>query len=114
MIVRGNYWVLDDDNVPQPTDLMSWASWMEEADRTVEKTKFISTAGEVEVSTVFVGVDLNWGEGPPVLFETLIFEGPLDGKMWCYSTWDEAVAGHKAVVAELKAQYVPAAVGEQE
>jgi hypothetical protein len=39
------------------------------------------------------------GDGKPVLFETLVFGGPLDGDMWRYCTWTEAEAGHASVVA---------------
>ena len=41
-------------------------------------------------------MDHQWGAGPPVLFETMIF-GPAGGENYCerYSTWDEALAGHR-------------------
>jgi hypothetical protein len=53
--------------------------------------------GEVRVSTVFLGIDHAW-EGPPLLFETMVFGGPLDEEMERYSTWEEAERGH-AVMA---------------
>lgn len=55
----------------------------------------------VRVSTVFLGIDHNWSdEGPPLLFETMVFGGPLDQTMYRYSTWEEAVAGHKLLTDE--------------
>lgn len=49
----------------------------------------------VRVSTVFLGLDHNWsGDGPPLLFETIIFGGPQDQQCWRYSTWDQAMKGH--------------------
>ena len=55
----------------------------------------------VKVSTVFLGIDHNWhDDGPPLLFESLVFGGPLDGDMYRYSTWDEAAAGHKMLANE--------------
>jgi hypothetical protein len=48
-----------------------------------------------EVSTVFLMLDHNWsGRGDPILFETMIFGGPLDGQQARYSTWAEASEGH--------------------
>ena len=61
----------------------------------VEKTELFG--GEIVVSTVFLGLDHGWGDGPPVLFETLVF--PDTKRMDRYCTWDEAVAGHERIVA---------------
>jgi len=53
----------------------------------------------VEVSTVFLGLDHNFGfDGAPVLFETLVFGCPLDGEMDRYTTESAARAGHEAMV----------------
>lgn len=54
----------------------------------------------VRVSTVFLGIDHNWFGGPPLLFESMVFGGPLDQEMRRYSTWDEAVAGHRLLTDE--------------
>lgn len=54
------------------------------------------------VSTVFLGFDHNWGGDQPVLFETMIFDGPYDQHMWRYHTYDEALTGHNKVVDVLK------------
>lgn len=55
--------------------------------------------GDRTVSTVFLGINHGLVDGPPVLFETMVF-GP-EGEEHCqrYSTWEEAAAGHAAVVA---------------
>ena len=53
------------------------------------------------VSTVFLGLDHNWGEGEPLVFETMFFPNELSGFVEdCqrYSTWDEALEGHKNMV----------------
>ena len=79
-----------DGHKPVPASLMKWARWFEKADRHVAITK----KDDVQVSTVFLGINYNWVEGPPLLFETAIFGGSQDGyKEWC-STWDEAEAMH--------------------
>jgi len=56
------------------------------------------------VSTVFLGLDHSFEpDGPPVLWETMVFGGP-EGDFQCrYATAVEARAGHAAKVAELKA-----------
>ncbi len=59
--------------------------------------------GDARISTVFLGMDHSWGGGPPLLFETLVFGGPLDDEMERYSTWEQAEAGHEAMVARVRA-----------
>ena len=92
------HYILDDHTPIRESDLITWAAWLETADRIVKKT---SVCNGVDVSTVFLGLDHQWSDGPPLLFETLIFGGEHDGDMWRYSTWKQAEAGHDAVVAEL-------------
>ena len=78
-----------------PCNLLEWAQWLEKADRIVKKT----TIGEIKISTVFLGLDHNYSdEGPPLLFETLVFGGPLDGEMNRYWTWEQAEEGHREMV----------------
>jgi hypothetical protein len=58
--------------------------------------------GEQSVSTVFLGIDHSFSDdGPPIIFETMIFGGPFDEYQWRYATWDEAAAGHKRLVKAL-------------
>lgn len=62
--------------------------------------KFVSPCGTV--STVWLGRDHRFGgDGPPIIFETLVFGGPLDGEMDRYCTEAEATAGHRAMVDRL-------------
>lgn len=52
------------------------------------------------VSTVFLGLDHRFsGDGPPLLFETMVFTGGED-KQYRTSTWDEATNMHCRVVLE--------------
>lgn len=55
--------------------------------------------GDVTVSTVFLGMDFGFWDGPPRVFETMIFGGDHDGTQWRYSTWAEAERGHAAACA---------------
>jgi hypothetical protein len=91
------HYILDGhEPVPEP-DVLRWGLWFESADRVVSKT----TVGGQEVSTVFLGLDHQWGIGPPLLFETMVF--PEGDRCERYPTWDNAVAGHDRIVGELRA-----------
>jgi hypothetical protein len=91
-----DYYILD-GHTPVPATLEEWAARFESSNRHVAK----DTAPEgVLVSTVFLGLDHRFGDdGPPLLFETMIFGGEHDEDQWRYSTWDEAVAGHAAALS---------------
>lgn len=57
----------------------------------------------VTVSTVFLGLDHNFGwEGPPILWETMIFGGEHDQYQERYSSADEAEIGHERALALVK------------
>lgn len=89
-----------DGHTPVKTDLMTWARWFVEGDhRQVKQTLM----GDVDVSTVFLGLDHRFGEGPPLIFETMIFGGEHDEFCERYSTWEEAEAGHARAVALVSA-----------
>jgi hypothetical protein len=54
------------------------------------------------VSTVWLGIDHNHGSGPPLIFETMVFESKDDLNeldMKRYATLAQAEAGHEAMVA---------------
>lgn len=94
--------------VPEP-DLGRWGQWM--AARKADKGRHVaeSTVGPLWISTVFLGLDHNFGlRGPPLLFETMIFDsarspdGYLDdisGYQTRCSTWGEAERMHEEAVA---------------
>ena len=109
---RHHHYILDADNRPVAVGLDEWAMWFETADRRVAYTEITS---QVFVSTVFLGIDHRFGyrEGPPLLFETMVFkdkETMEEDGCWRYSSWDDAQAGHDAVVKRLrKAMLRPAA-----
>ena len=85
------------DKVPVECDMMDPSVW-DIKNRRVDET---DVAG-VHVSTVFLVIDHSWGYGPPLLFETMVFGGELDMEQDRYCTWDEAVAGHAAMVKRVK------------
>lgn len=89
---------LDGKTLVPCDDLIDWAKWFEKADRIVSNDQ----VRDARVSTVFLGVDHAFGNEHPQLFETMIFGGDREGERQRYATWDEAEAGHKRIVEELK------------
>lgn len=86
---------LKPDHSIERVELMEWATYFETADRRVANTE----EDGWRVSTVFLGLDHQYGEGPPLVFETMVFEGSFSDLLcWRYSTWDEAEAGHQRAV----------------
>jgi hypothetical protein len=51
------------------------------------------------VSTIFLGLDHGFGfSKDPILFETMIFGGPLSEDQWRYSSYAQAEQGHAEAV----------------
>ena len=93
------YYILKNKKVVPAKDVLEWGEWFETADRTVKQDTLPDGKW---VSTVFLGLDQNFGLGDkPLLFETMVFKSKkklseLDVDR--YSTWKEAEAGHKRMV----------------
>lgn len=84
------------DQDGKPIEMFEWARLFEDNDsRKIGSDK----RGDILVSTVWLGLDHQWGDGPPLIFETMIFGGEHDEEQWRYSTREEAEAGHKAACA---------------
>ncbi len=97
-------YILEGKTVVPTDDLLVWAKMFEDSEaRTVAKT----TVGNADVSKVFLGLNHSYGNGPPLIFETLVFGGQLDQEMDRYSTWDEAERGHKAMVGRVEQEGRP-------
>ncbi len=92
-----DHYILDGHTAIQ-ADLMRWAQWHETADRKVKR----ETIGDTDVSTVFLSVDHAYGGGPPMLFETMVFGGPLDQEQERCSTWEQAEAMHDAMCERVR------------
>jgi hypothetical protein len=73
-------------------DVARWGRWFgNTANRVVAKDE---VSQGVEVSTVFLGIDHSFDDGPPVLWETMIFGGPHDEYQARYVSLADAKAGH--------------------
>lgn len=92
-------YILDAQGIPvAEPDLLTWAQWYETADRSLMETK----CGAVRVSTVFMGLDHGFGSVEPILWETMVFGGPLDGEEERYSTREDALEGHERMYRRVR------------
>lgn len=100
MNMAEGWYILNDNNEPVPADVLQAVKWRSGKDRNgdINCRVALDNIADVRISTVFLGLDQHLGDGPPVLFETMIFGGDYDQYQWRYHTWDEAIAGHKAAV----------------
>ena len=85
------YYVLE-GQTPKKADAREWAQWFERAGE--QRRVAHNSQDMVSVSTVFLGLDHQFGDGPPLLFETMIFGGEHDGWQDRCSTWDQALVMH--------------------
>lgn len=88
----------------EPIGMLEWAE-AHETDRRVAET----TVGKLWVSTVWLGLDHAFLDGPPLIFETMVFKGSAaEVEDWTeeycerYSTEAAALAGHEVAVAWAK------------
>ena len=102
------HYILKDKKPVPIADLLEWAkafgamAGRRVAEDFVRREKG-NIVGKIHVSTVFLGIDHQWGDGPPLLFETMVFgDCALDESQERYSTWEEAEAGHRAWVERVK------------
>lgn len=79
--------------------------FVNDAARRVALDEVVCGDESVRVSTVHLVLDHNWGNGPPLIFETMVFGGPskVDGWQCRYSTEGEAREGHARVYGALRA-----------
>lgn len=61
--------------------------------------------GGVRISTAWLGLDHQFGGGPPLIFETMLFGKAFDFQGERYSTEAEALAGHAEWVATVRASH---------
>ena len=105
--MRGLY-IIDADHIIRPCDdITVWGRCM--ADRELRRVAR-TTIGDVDISTVFLGMDHGWGwmelerPVPPVVFETMTFgPAPIEGICARCCTWEEAETQHREVCDEVRA-----------
>ena len=94
-------YILNDQDVPVPEpDTIKWATWFEDRDK---RRVALEEIGESTVSTVFLGIDHNYGGAVPVLWETMVFGGQLDQEQdRCAGGRKEALQMHALMVEKVK------------
>jgi len=97
METQGKY-ILINGEVVEETDLLIWAKWMQTTKRQIQEDMI----GNVRVSTVFLGLNHNFGKGPPVFWETMIFGGALDKQQARYISRELAIKGHQDFVEQVR------------
>lgn len=101
-------YILDENGNPVRCDeLYTWGRWIENhSARRVSLERF-GIVRKSEVSTVFLGLDHRFGdEGPPILWETMVFGGPLDQERdRCSGSREQALAMHAQMVKKVKESY---------
>jgi hypothetical protein len=97
----GRYYILHGGEVVEEPDYTKWAKWHEDSYRQV--CRVATTQGQYgTVSTVFLGINMTLSKDqPPLLFETRVEGGWLDGQAERYSTLEQAKAGHQAWVTRV-------------
>lgn len=96
------WYSLNDDGTTAPLADGQYPTMADIGNRRVAET----TVANLWVSTVFLGLDHSYLNGPPLLFETMAFPNQKDLRellCWRYSTKEQAEAGHAFLVAALEA-----------
>jgi hypothetical protein len=95
------FWKIDADHAVHETDMDGWIAWMmleaREDFETLCRVAQTQIDGDCWISTVF----LFMSPGDQPRFETMVFGGDHDKRIRRYATWDEAAAGHAAIVDEV-------------
>lgn len=83
------YFILNEDGSVTPVEVREWAKWYENADRSIAKYAF----DKYDLSAVFLGINHNYGEGPPLIFEMMIFKKGTYDEVFCerFSTKSETL-----------------------
>lgn len=90
-----NKYILDEKGNPKSEpDILKWSKWFETAERHIGDDKIDG----VKISTVFLGLDHNFGEGKPILWETMIFGGKHNDYQKRYTSKKSALNGHKKAI----------------
>lgn len=79
-------------------DIKEWSRWFNQGERQVGHDK----VGDVQVSTVFLGIAREFAGRHPILFETMIIGGPQIHESERYTSWESAAAGHALWVGKIK------------
>ncbi len=104
------------DGTPYPSGEAGFFEWARDMQNDeLKRVALDNLANGIEVSTIWLGLDHNFGSrSRPLIFETMlfvpqhkefevfgrkmVFDRESIGKQWRYSTEEEAIRGHKMLV----------------
>jgi hypothetical protein len=95
------WYTLDENNKPiASSSIIEASEWMENnpEKKAVKQEKI----GDVFISTVFLGLNHAWNSDIPVLWETMIFGGEHDQYQDRYTSYEDALEGHKKALDLIK------------
>lgn len=98
---------LNDDKTYSKCDTNEWSKNREELKKNDKKHVGLDFVDGKRISTTWLGIDHQFRDGPPLLFETMVFDDGSWNDIYCkrYTTWKEAEEGHKATVQWVKDGY---------
>lgn len=100
---KSRYYILQGKTLVPIDDVVKWAKWFGNIDN---RRVAYDEVGDSTISTVCEGLDHSLlPEAPPLVFETMVLGGILDNEMEHYSTWDQAVKGHKRMVKRVRRKH---------
>jgi hypothetical protein len=97
------------DRQGQPMTMRQWAEKFEDEGYThiardvIGPDEPLDPAPLITVSTFWLGVNHNWRDDEPLIYETLIIGGGYEATGMRYPTEKQAREGHRRVVDELRA-----------
>lgn len=106
----GTYYVLKGKEVVETEDLFEWGRMFEN-----QESRRVARTGDDDhfVSTVFLGIDHGFGEGPPLIFETMAFLNGEEQDMTRSSTWAEAERQHRDMCIKVLGYDPSSELGDQ-
>jgi hypothetical protein len=118
LTMRPEFYILNDNGDPIETTFEAWVSWMaQNHEACVVAQNVISEKPHVRVSTVFLGRDqgspFDWN-GPPILFETMVFADGQSERSQRYCTREEALRGHSRSIDVVLAEQGKDPMGHKE
>ncbi|MCP4898247.1 MAG: hypothetical protein GY906_14840 [bacterium] len=98
----GRYFILSEGTVSEEPDYEAWSKWYENAYEGVSNIAHTETA-QGTVTTKFTAMSMTLDKkAAPMVFETTVSGGWLDGKIERYPTVEEAKKGHDSWVEKVK------------
>lgn len=95
-----SYYMLKNGEIVKTTNSFEFSKWFDNINE--RRIDYTEINDDIYVSTVCLGIDHNhYGEGPPVLFESMAFGCEGGERQYRYCTVAEAQEGHKKMVKEI-------------